>query len=1241
MKKVSRNIFFFIIVLIFFLGLAPRFFIIDKVQKTVTEQISKSLDSTVAIKKMHWVWLPLPHLTLISTSLSAGHYDFFLPKVKVYPTWRFILGETDKPGKIVLDSPRFHINKRAFLPRESSERILPEVTLVIKNGEIEVEATENYKDILRKGSVKFSHINGTLKLLPQELEIDIKGSSPVSKKISLLGSLNIPERNYTFSLDAQEIELHKSIRAFFDGRLIPVESPARLSGTVIGKGLQYIEGDMDGTLPCFVVKPQDREILLTCGFADLKLLKSGPLLRLDIKDLEIKDPQVNLSGHIERKLSSISSEEQTPTSEPIWTLDIIGSDLDLTAIRQKILTLWSDNEVAKIVSDIVLEGKALSAAYRFSGRAADFKSLDAMIIEMDFLSAALHVPGVELGLTKASGPIQIKDSILTGHSLSAQLGDSYGRNAELLLDLGELGSTFTLDIDIDADLSALPPILAQLVDHDGFQRQLRKFNEISGKASGTVHLGDTLDDIITRVDVKNMQLATRYEPIPQTIFIDSGALHVGPEKVSWQKGKGRIGQQEIASTSGNVSWHTGDTLLHIEEMQAQLEGASLHAMLKQTEIMPQKINNVLSSINGTIEISRGSLQGPALQPESWEYDLALTTTGLNITSPLLPEPVSTEKLAAEINHNEANIQEAKIQFLDQTFSLKGLLKHHLLENWHGMIEFNGPVKAKLASWISSNGWFPEKLRPQIPCTMENMRVSWQGEMVAVSGTILQGLAGGRFPMAKLDYENTPEHLRINELTFYAPGEQGSLELDFWRLSPHSLVLSWEGFVKAESITALFKHSSFTAGTFSGAFEISYLADQPEATRFEGLLKAENLLLKTSSSEEPIVITNIDMNGIGRQLRIPVLELAIGSEKITGLGQLAAEKEGLQLDISLASSFLSKKSLTNLSLALRETQNVFLQGHSDQKPGLQIARGWDITGRIGFDFDSFALRRKTATPYDEVHPVTYTFYDVHGDLQLATDKISRTEIFSSKVCGLDFKGAWFSDDALGQKFQLETDPEKTSHLENVLPCLGVQQDIIEGEFSLQANLQKESNTWYGGNIYIKSTQGRILRLKTLSRIFKVVNITDLFDAEVSKTKGKKGFPFSQMDIDTHIHANNLVIDRAIIHGEGLNLFARGEIHLDDYDADLTLLIAPFKTFDTMVSKVPIIGHPVTGEDGSMISIPVAVKGPIADPSITPLHPEALGDAVFNLLKGTFMLPYNILKPLNKSEKNSSREQADGK
>ncbi len=381
-----------------------------------------------------------------------------------------------------------------------------------------------------------------------------------------------------------------------------------------------------------------------------------------------------------------------------------------------------------------------------------------------------------------------------------------------------------------------------------------------------------------------------------------------------------------------------------------------------------------------------------------------------------------------------------------------------------------------------------------------------------------------------------------------------------------------------------------------------------------------------------------MTGIGRQLTIPALDIAIGSEIINGSGQIMAEKEVLQLDITVASSFLSKESLARLSASVHDSLNIFISPKV-QEPGLQLAREWNITGRIGFDFDSFSYDRKTNIPYEGSQSVTYTFYDVRGDLQLAPDKISRTEIFTARLCGLGFNGYWFSDPNLGQKFQFFTQQDETLRLENVLPCLGVQQDIIEGEFSLQANLLKESNTWYGGTLYLRSSQGRILRLKTLSRIFKLVNITELFEEQVENT-GKRGFPYSQMDIDMHIHDNNLIIDRTIIRGEGLNLFTRGEIKLTDYEADLSLLIAPFKTFDTIISKVPIIGEPVMGEYGSRVTIPVAIKGPITHPVITPMHPEAVGRAFFTIVRDTFLLPYTIiLKPLEKDGENTGSETTD--
>jgi AsmA-like C-terminal region len=1237
MKKFSRNLLILALLFLIFVGLAPRFLRLDEVQKRVTSQISKSLGANLTVEKMEWGWLPLPNLTLTGARITETQYDLFLTQAKLYPHWQLILGETQKIGKIILESPKIHIKKTSFekgTPAATSGLNLPETVLTVKNGELKVEAIEEYSDIFNTGPLTFTDIGGKLKLMEQKVEVDLQAAAPFSKNISLLGDFSIPEKKYRFALDTRDLKLHKSVKAFLKGSLIPVESTARLSGSVTGVGLEDIEGNLHGTLPCFNVKPQDKEVLLTCGFADLKFLKLGPLMRLDINDLEIKDPQVNLSGHVERRLAPVNTSEKSTVSEPVWTLDLTGSDLNLTSIRQKILTLWPENKTARIVCDVVLGGRAKSAAYRFSGPTADFKNLDAMIIEADVLNADIFVPYADLDLTRASGPIQIKDSILTGKNLKAQLGNSYGRNAELYLELAKHHHGFKLDIDIDADLKDLMPVLAHLVKHDGFQRQLTKFSEVSGRAAGALRLGDNFQKLEPRVVVENMELTARYEPIPEKIVIDSGTLHLEPGKVSWQKTKGHIGRQNIAAASGEVSWQSGPGFLNITEMQAQLDGTSLLAMLKQTDVLPPQISTKLSSLNGLIEVTRGFLRGPAQDPHAWKYELELTSSGLTLESPLLSEPARTEQISATVNNNEVDFQRSTLHFLDQSFDLKGLLKHQHLQNWHGTIEFNGPIENRLTQWIKSKGWFPDSFRPRIPCTLKNFKVGWQGQDVTVSGTILKGVKGGSLPMAKLDYENTPEHFHLNELSFFAPGEQGRLKAEFWRSSPKKIIFSWQGFVNAENIDALFEHSPLTTGTFSGDLEIHYFPDQPVKTRFIGLLKTNALFLKAKDDGEPVIITNLEMTGLGKQLTISSLALDIGSEKINGSGQIMAEKDILQLDLALNSPFLSKQTLTRLSQAIQASKNI-IPGQTFPQKETSKASTLDFNGRIGFNFDTFTLDRQTNLPYDGARSVSYVLKDVHGDFQLAPENISRTEIFSANLCGLDFKGSWFSDSNLGEKFQFSTPTDETLRLENVLPCLGVQQNIVEGEFTLQANLMKESNTWYDGNIYLKSSQGRILRLKTLSRIFKIVNITDLFEEQVKSTD-KKGFPFSQMTIDTHIEDNNLIVDRAIIRGEGLNLFARGHIDLADYDADLALLVAPFKTFDTIISKVPIIGGPIMGEYGSRVNIPVAIKGPISDPIITPLHPEAVGEALLNIVKDTFLLPYNIiLKPIEQSGENTGR------
>ena len=81
-----------------------------------------------------------------------------------------------------------------------------------------------------------------------------------------------------------------------------------------------------------------------------------------------------------------------------------------------------------------------------------------------------------------------------------------------------------------------------------------------------------------------------------------------------------------------------------------------------------------------------------------------------------------------------------------------------------------------------------------------------------------------------------------------------------------------------------------------------------------------------------------------------------------------------------------------------------------------------------------------------------------------------------------------------------------------------------------------------------------------------------------------------------------------------------------DADMIVLVAPLKTIDTIVSKVPLLGKAIGGKNATIVTFPVKIKGSIKDPDVTVLSPDAVGEAMIDLVKNTLMLPFRILSPI---------------
>jgi len=104
----------------------------------------------------------------------------------------------------------------------------------------------------------------------------------------------------------------------------------------------------------------------------------------------------------------------------------------------------------------------------------------------------------------------------------------------------------------------------------------------------------------------------------------------------------------------------------------------------------------------------------------------------------------------------------------------------------------------------------------------------------------------------------------------------------------------------------------------------------------------------------------------------------------------------------------------------------------------------------------------------------------------------------------------------------------------------------------------------------------------------------------------------------------ILTEGYVDAESLNIVAtEGEINLLDQTLDLTLLVSPLKTVDTIVKHIPIIDKIF---QGTLIAIPVKVEGDISNPKVTALSPSAFGSEAMDILKRTLKAPVKIIEPV---------------
>jgi uncharacterized protein YhdP len=286
------------------------------------------------------------------------------------------------------------------------------------------------------------------------------------------------------------------------------------------------------------------------------------------------------------------------------------------------------------------------------------------------------------------------------------------------------------------------------------------------------------------------------------------------------------------------------------------------------------------------------------------------------------------------------------------------------------------------------------------------------------------------------------------------------------------------------------------------------------------------------------------------------------------------------------------------------------------------------GRISVDGGRLSLKNgKAVWRADSVTWKALRWSNIQGAVAFEDRGIDIT-VAKADLCGLRCTGSVYSHAGLiTNAFQFWADK---ADLASTLKCLWGKDARIEGQFLFDADMWAEGKKdplkeASQGSLLFISRNGRIYRWTLLSRLFSMLNVIGLFKGNFPDFT-QEGFQYNQFVMTGELRDGYLYLNEFVIDGPALKIVGEGRIDISRGEADIVLLLAPLKTVDTVMRHIPVVGRIVTGKSGTFISVPFSVTGPLDNPKVTLLPPEAVGNGLWGLLKRTLQTPVELFKTL---------------
>ncbi len=1178
----------------------------QKVQEQILSRINSLYVVDASVSKIAFTWFPFPHVKM--EGIEVRHEDFSAtsPQTSLYPSWKILFGLTSL-GRLHITDPVFHLHT---LPGDKEELkataiSLPAVKLKIKNGTLHLPAHNNA--IFASQKILLKNISASLAIHGNKGEFSWESEASFAKSFAFSGEFR-PQGRAFVEGGVEELQPQKILTSRDKALLNPIDDLSTLSFRVT-KQPERLNIDLQGDIPDISLSRLDKEEEFRVGKGDLSLeLGRQNTFSLQINDLVLIDPQFAISGEIARHFPG--SNEQANIK-----IDLKAKDIDLTGVRQKVLGLVGDNAVAQMVTDIVQKGTANSASYFFDAPVKSFEDVTAMTIEVDIAEADIHLGDIPLDLINAQGPILIKDGDLTGTAITTWVGDAKGTNGVFLVGLADDKFGLQVDVDIDANLVELPAVLRTLIDDKDVVHELGMVQG-RGRASGHLHIGDDLRDFNVIVDVNRYDNAElRYNRLSWPLRPESGYLQVTDTSLTWSQIKAQIGSHSIQESSGHASWDDPATPLSLRSLHCLVDANTLLAELQQHPVLNKALSGVITSIQGSVEMT-GGLDGPFFTPEEYTYSFETKLKDITFKTPVLPGNVVIDKGQGTIDHQKISLLSSSGTLLDQPIRLSGELGHDDWQSWQGNLQLSGILGADHLSWLHDKGIIPQLITPRPPYHVPSISISWDDQTTNTTGKIL---SADQTTTLNLDIKEE-NNLFSGGFWVESPADKAVFRLK-WDTSKESFTSSFKGKISTPSLHALVDDSNASFATINGDFRVHKTTDsktKKTALDFNGALLGRDIHWTWGKENRVFTITTANLVAHDSLLKVKELQIDFNNEPLAATGTFSSKPGFGHFELDLTSP--SSLTATNIE-KFEEDLDHFISSTLPPKKDAEKPSTYEFSGLLNFNLAGLIVPFGTKNNNgDPGYAYQLPFTPLKGNY-LFSKTDSALNLQNSEVCGVGVNGqlTWHGPQETSKEISLMTPVEAPLEFKDFLSCFNFD-GIIEGPLEISGRIHSDLTLCKRGGLLLSSKKGIIKKFVALAKTLSLINITGL-----SGAIWNEGFYYNALEVSGNICDNIFTIDKAFIDGDGVDVIATGEINLSTMEYDVTLFVVPFATIHGLVTKVPLVGRVLGGQEGRIVSVPVKVTGPLNDPNVTILSPSAIGEATGKWILETITLPFGWMIP----------------